>query len=179
MSVNDDLPWIPDVLALLRRAVDVDVPVLGHCLGSQLMSRALGGTVAPNPVKEIGWGRVEIAENGIAQHWFGDLRGFEAFHWHGETFSLPAGATLLASSEYCANQVAALGPHLAMQCHVEMTADLVRAWCRSARRDLDASQSSPGVQTVGEIEDRIEERLAALHAVADRLYDRWVERLCA
>ncbi len=56
MSVNDDLPWIPPVLALIRRAVAADIPVLGHCLGGQLMSKALGGSVGRNAVKEIGWG---------------------------------------------------------------------------------------------------------------------------
>jgi hypothetical protein len=60
-----------------------------------------------------------------------------------------------------------------------MTAELIRAWCRSAKRDLDASQSSPGVQTAEEMAERMDERLAALHTVADRLYDRWIERLAA
>jgi len=179
MSVNDDLPWIPQVLALVRGAVDAEVPVLGHCLGSQLMARALGGTVALNPVKEIGWGRVEVADSDVARQWFGDLRDFESFHWHGETFTVPSGATRLASSAHCANQAFALGPHLAMQCHVEMTEELIRAWCRSAKQDLDASQSSPGVQTADEMTERIDERLVALHMVADRLYDRWIERLAA
>jgi len=179
MSVNDDLPWIPEVLALVRGAVAAEVPVLGHCLGSQLMARALGGTVALNPVKEIGWGRVEVAGNDAARQWFGGLREFESFHWHGETFTIPSGATRLASSTHCANQVFSLGPHLAMQCHVEMTEELIRAWCRSAKQDLDASQSSPGVQTAEEMLERIDERLTALHSVADRLYDRWIERLAA
>jgi hypothetical protein len=58
-----------------------------------------------------------------------------------------------------------------------MTAELIRAWCLSAKRDLDASQSSPAVQTAAEMEERIDERLVALHEVADRLYDRWIERL--
>lgn len=179
MSANDDLMWIPDVLGLVRHAIGADVPVLGHCLGSQLMARALGGTVSPNSVKEIGWGHVGVADNDAARHWFGDLREFESFHWHGETFTIPPGATRLASSAHCANQAFSLGPHLAMQCHVEMTAELIRAWCRSAKRDLDASQSSPGVQSADEMEERMDERLAALHEVADRLYDRWTERLAS
>jgi len=177
MSVNDDLPWIPPVLALLRRAADAKVPLLGHCLGSQLMARALGGTVAPNPVKEIGWGHVDVADNDVAREWFGDRRGFEGFHWHGETFTIPAGATRLASSAHCANQLFAVGRHLAMQCHVEMTADLIRSWYRANETEIAASRSSPGVQTGAEMEERMETRLAALHEVADHLYDRWAERL--
>ena len=71
MSVNDELPWIPPVLELIRQAVARDVPVLGHCLGGQLMSKALGGTVSRAPVKEIGWGEVHVAHDAVAQAWFG------------------------------------------------------------------------------------------------------------
>lgn len=67
MSVNDDLPWIPHALALIARAIDEEVPVLGHCLGGQLMARALGGSVGPNPVKEIGWGRVRVEDSEVAR----------------------------------------------------------------------------------------------------------------
>ena len=95
MSVNDDLPWIAPTLALIRQAVVNDIPVLGHCLGAQLMSKALGGKVSRSLVKEIGWGEVSVADNPSAHKWFGELSKFEAFHWHGETFTLPAGATCL------------------------------------------------------------------------------------
>ena len=67
MSVNDDLPWIAPVLALIRQAVANNIPVLGHCLGGQLMSKALGGVVARSPVKEIGWGEVRVADNDTAR----------------------------------------------------------------------------------------------------------------
>jgi GMP synthase-like glutamine amidotransferase len=177
MSVNDDLPWIPDVLALVRGAVAADVPVLGHCLGSQLMARALGGVVSHNPVKEIGWGDVEVVDSEIARHWFGDLRGFESFHWHGETFTIPPGATRLAASAHCANQAFALGRHFAMQCHVEMTPALIADWVRSGAAEIAQSQDSPGVQAPEEIERDVARRTAALHTVADRIYDRWTEGL--
>ena len=91
MSVNDDLPWIPPVLDLIRAAVQDDIPVIGHCLGGQLMAKALGGVVGKNPIKEIGWGRVAAVAPDAA-HWLGDTTGFDAFHWHGETFSIPEGA---------------------------------------------------------------------------------------
>ena len=71
MSVNDQLAWIPPVLDLIRQAVARDVPVLGHCLGGQLISKALGGTVSRTPIKEIGWGRVHVAAAAVAQTWFG------------------------------------------------------------------------------------------------------------
>ncbi|MCX8018557.1 MAG: type 1 glutamine amidotransferase, partial [Rhodocyclaceae bacterium] len=115
MSVNDDLAWIPPVLALIRAAVAADIPVIGHCLGGQLMSKALGGVVTKNPVKEIGWGRVETVDPAAAD-WLGPICEFEAFHWHGETFSLPAGATRILKSAHCENQAFVMGPHLGLQC---------------------------------------------------------------
>lgn len=172
MSVNDDLPWISPVLSLIRTAVAADVPVIGHCLGGQLMSKALGGVVTRNPVKEIGWGEVRIEASDAARAWFGDIDAFRSFHWHGETFSLPAGAVRLGSSPYCANQVFVMGKHLAMQCHVEMTPALIRSWCRDWAKEL-VERAGPSIQTPDEMEVDIEARITNLHRVADRLYDRW------
>jgi GMP synthase-like glutamine amidotransferase len=128
MSANVELPWIAPLLELLRNAVRQDVPVIGHCLGGQLMSRAFGGAVRANAVREIGWGEVQVADNGVAREWLGAVQAFESFHWHGETFSIPPGATRVLHGPHCANQAFALGRHFGMQCHVEMTAELVRTW---------------------------------------------------
>jgi len=177
MSVNDDLPWIPSVLKLIQAAVGQQVPVLGHCLGGQLMAKALGGTVSRNPVKEIGWGHCDVTDHPVAHEWFGDLRAFESFHWHGETFTLPAGAQHLLSSRYCVNQAFALGPHLGMQCHVEMTEDLVRTWCRAGAKELEESRESPGVQSPEVIQSELAPKVSALNRIAGRLYDRWVSAL--
>lgn len=179
MSVNDDLPWIPQVLALIRDAVARDVPVLGHCLGGQLMAKALGAPVTRNPVKEIGWGAVEVLDQPEARRWLGgDLRSFLSFHWHGETFAIPEGATRLMQSPWCTNQAYALGKHFGMQCHVEMTTELIRTWCRDWEKEVEALAGRvPSVQTPAEMEAGIEDKVRALNAVADRIYDRWVEGL--
>lgn len=178
MSVNDDLPWIAPVLALIRRAVAAEVPVLGHCLGGQLMAKALGGMVSRNPVKEIGWGEVRVLENEAARDWLGSkIRSFVSFHWHGETFAIPEGARAILESDHCPNQAFALGKHLGMQCHVEMTTDLVRSWCRAGAREIERSRQSPGVQPAATILQELEIRLAGLHAVAEILYTRWVRGL--
>jgi len=173
MSVNDDRPWIPPVLQLIRKARDADIPVLGHCLGSQLMAKALGGEVTRNAVKEIGWGKVEAVDESLMHEWFG-RKEFDSFHWHGETFSIPAGARRIAASAHCANQAFVLGPHLAMQCHVEMTVELISAWCKSGAREIERNlEKSPAVQPADEIQRDLEARLAGLHRVADHIYDRW------
>lgn len=177
MSVNDDLPWITPVLALIRGAVDADIPVLGHCLGGQLMSKALGGRVGRNPVKEIGWGRLEVADNAEARQWFGEVPAFEGFHWHGETFSLPEGAVGVLSSAHCANQAFALGKHLAFQCHIEMTDAMVREWCAIGCDEIAAASMSPGVQSPAQIFMGMEARVRALNAVAEGVYARWIAGL--
>lgn len=177
MSVNDDLPWIARELELIRQAVGRDIPVLGHCLGGQLMSKALGGVVVRNPVKEIGWGELTLSPNGVAHAWLGELRSFDAFHWHGETFSLPAAAVRLLSGRHCANQAFAMGKHLGLQCHVEMTAEMIRDWCEHGAGELAASASSPGVQSAETIQAQIDDKLPQLHAVARQLYSQWLRGL--
>jgi GMP synthase-like glutamine amidotransferase len=177
MSVNDDLPWLDPALRLVREAFGADVRVLGHCLGAQLLAKALGGVVTRNAVKEIGWGRVDVLEDGLAREWIGE-KSISVFHWHGETFSIPPGATRIASSAYCDNQGFVLGRHLGLQCHVEMTRELIAAWCKSGAREIERNlKTSPAVQPVGEIQRDLDRRLAELHRVADRIYDRWIAGL--
>ena len=177
MSVNDDLPWIPEVLRLIRHCVAQDVPVIGHCLGGQLLSKALGGEVGPNPVKEIGWGEVKALPGSGAGDW-GPAERFLSFHWHGETFSIPQGAERIWSSIHCANQAFVVGPHLGMQCHIEMTEDLIEDWCRTGREEIEGSiGDSPAVQNAEAIRETLFDRLEALHAVAERVYDRWTRAL--
>ncbi|MBK6676256.1 MAG: type 1 glutamine amidotransferase [Rhodocyclaceae bacterium] len=174
MSVNDDLPWLPPTFALIRQAVERGIPVIGHCLGGQLISKALGGTIARNPVKELGWGKVSRDDTPIAA-WLGDLDEFEAFHWHGETFTIPPGATRLLKSEFCANQAFVMGPHLGLQCHVEMTEAMIRLWNRQWADENAAP--GPSVQRPEEMYERIGERIAAMRRAADQLYGRWIAGL--
>ena len=173
MSVNDDLPWIPRTLDLIRAADRQGTPVIGHCLGGQLMARAFGGTVKRNPVKEIGWGLVATTEE--TPDWLDRAARFEAFHWHGETFSLPPNARRILASAHCANQAFVRGPHLGLQCHVEMTETMIVAWCRQWA--AEGAPPSASVQTPEQMQEGIQARLAAMRVVADRLYGRWIEGL--
>ena len=177
MSANDDLAWIGPLIEFLRSAVRHDVPMIGHCLGGQLMSKALGGTVKVNAVREIGWGEVRVADNGVAREWLGDLQAFETFQWHGETFSIPPGGTRILEGEHCANQAFALGKHLGMQCHVEMTPELIQTWIASGADELAEHRKSPAVQQPADMRRDLEPRLDRLHQVADKLYDRWSANL--
>ena len=177
MSVNDDLPWILPLLQLIRAAVQQDIPVLGHCLGGQLIAKALGASVTANPIKEIGWGEVSVVDSPVARAWFDVAPStFLSFHWHGETFSIPAGATRILESPYCTNQAYAMGKHLGMQCHVEMTREMIETWCAVGQDEIAAAHS-PAVQTSEQMALEMETKLTALNAIAAQLYSRWIQGL--
>ncbi len=134
MSVNDEPqhPWLKEEKRFIREAVRRGTPFVGICLGAQLLASAFGARVYPNREREIGWFPVASAPSGD------DVFRFPAsesvFHWHGETFDLPDGATRLAVSAACANQAFQIGPRaLGLQFHLETTpasaADLI-GMCR-------------------------------------------------
>jgi GMP synthase-like glutamine amidotransferase len=182
VSVNDPLPWIEQSLRLIREAVARDVPVIGHCLGGQLMSKALGGQVTKNPVKEIGWGTARVDPGEETKRWFAsaiDDSGLTTvFQWHGETFSIPPGATRLLTSPFCPDQMFVLGPHLGMQCHVEMTEAMIRTWNKGWGNETRGINPLPGsVQTPNEIRRQTPDRLPALRRLADQLYSVWISNL--
>lgn len=176
MSVNDPLPWIDQVCALIRDAAARGIPLIGHCLGGQLMSKALGGQVTRNPVKEIGWGEAQAESNDLAGAWLGDhaKRPATVFQWHGETFSLPPGATRILGNGYCANQMFVLGPHLGMQCHVEMTPEMIETWCGQWPEEAAAVAHQPSVQAAAQMVGEIPARLPTMRQLADRLYAAWI-----
>ena len=178
MSVNDPLPWIQDELSLVRKALDADIPVLGHCLGGQVIARALGAEITRNRVKEFGWHSIKCDRDGDADHWLSDLPDeFDAFHWHGETFDLPQGAHHLFSNQWCEQQGFSYGNSLALQCHVEMTDELIGEWVtRAAPGELNGEPSSPSGNT---ILMQTPKKLAEMQKQADRLYTRWLKGLNA
>jgi GMP synthase-like glutamine amidotransferase len=176
MSVNDALPWIDQELELIRQAHAQGMPVLGHCLGGQLISKALGGIVNANPVREIGWHTVRKLHNETTESWLGELPSqMELFHWHGETFSVPDHAEVILESDHCARQAFASGNTLALQCHVEMTAPMVREWASLYRHELD--DLSPAVQSAETIMENLAGKITGAQQVADRLYLRWLRPL--
>lgn len=177
MSVNDDLPWIASILALIREAKANDIPVLGHCLGGQLMSKALGAKITKNPIKEIGWGAVDVSQNEAAKFWFDNIETFNAFHWHGETFALPEGACHLLSSPYCQNQAWSIGKHLAFQTHIEMIPEMVKKWCEEGHDELRESASSVAVQQAGVMQENLVVHCFFLNKVAKQVYTQWVKGL--
>ncbi|HTB11169.1 MAG TPA: type 1 glutamine amidotransferase [Bryobacteraceae bacterium] len=131
MSANDDLPGLRDELGRIEKALHDDLPMLGICLGSQLIARALGARVYRNRELEIGWEAVWFTEAARDDALFGGMASPETFfHWHGETFDLPAGAEWLAYSEKCKHQAYRYGSHVyGIQFHPEITAEMIADWC--------------------------------------------------
>ena len=173
MSANDDIPWLKQEITLIREGITQGIPILGHCLGGQLITVALGGKVISNPVPEVGWHRCHRQLNSAAADWLGDVEDpFIMFHWHLETFSVPVGAQLLFSSEHCQHQAYSYGNNvLAIQGHVEMTESLLVSWLTQWRSYL--SEQSDSEQTDDEIRQHLVANVAALNQVAERLYCRW------
>ncbi|HBG18923.1 MAG TPA: amidotransferase [Desulfobulbaceae bacterium] len=150
MSVNDegDYPWLPAEKHFIAEAIRAGVPVLGICLGAQLIAAAMGGRVYPNKAKEIGWLPVHrVSEESADVFRFPDTA--TVFHWHGETFDLPPGAIRLASSEACANQAFQLGKSvIGLQFHLETTPVSAKSLTDNCRHEL---VPSPFIQSEGTI----------------------------
>jgi GMP synthase-like glutamine amidotransferase len=176
MSVNDDLDWITRELQLIRRAVDANLPVLGHCLGGQLIARALGAKVTANSSKEIGW--YDVEQTGSPNPgWFEHAPAqFEVFHWHGETFAIPKQAERILGNANCRNQAFAMNTNvLAMQCHIEMTETMVRTWVARFGEQLGTGEA--GVQAAEDILENLPLRIEKLNKIAESVYRKWIQTL--
>ena len=177
MGANDDLPSLRDVERLILQSMADGVPVLGHCLGGQLMARALGATVSPSPKPEIGWQPLTVLDTPAAQAWFGEPGEHHVYQWHYDAFAVPDGAELLATGVACPNQAFAIGPHLAMQFHVEIDAEKHERWALDADAQRLAARGLPTVQGAAAMREQAKARLAAQRVLADRIYERWASAL--
>jgi GMP synthase-like glutamine amidotransferase len=130
MSVHDDLAWLAEERALLRRAVEAGLPVLGVCLGAQQLAAALGAPVLEGPAPEYGVGEVHLTTAAISDPVLGPApTPLPCVHWHGDTFGLPEGAVRLAGNAAYENQAFRFGDRAyGLQFHVEVTASLVAHW---------------------------------------------------
>lgn len=176
MSANDPLPSLRRAEALILHAMARGRPVIGHCLGGQLMARALGAAVRRSPAPEIGWQSLSVADNSRAAEWFGRAGTWRVFHWHEDAFDLPPGAVELARSAACPHQAFAIGPHLAMQFHVEVDAEKLWRWTEvDSSRHLDALRRHAATVHSGRaMREAMARCLPVQQALADRIYARWL-----
>jgi GMP synthase-like glutamine amidotransferase len=176
MSANDDLPFLRTAESLIDQAMRNGVPVLGHCLGGQLMARSLGARVAVSPAPEVGWHRMQRIDTALSGAWLGQEMTHDVFHWHYEAFDLPTGSQRLAASEHCPNQAFAVGPHLGLQFHVEVDAAKVELWL--THHDAQYEQSQLEFDTIhrpARIRADTVRYLGEQQRLADRIYGRWAE----
>jgi GMP synthase-like glutamine amidotransferase len=169
MSVNDPLPWLREEERYVTRAISSGVPVLGVCLGAQLLARCLGAQVSPMARKEIGWYPIRLREPAMADPLFHGLQPEEiVFHWHGESFSLPAGAEWLAESELCGRQAFRHGSNLyGLQFHPEVTPEIIRMWCREDANCGDLREAEAPIDP--------QAHAARMKEIAEHLFGRWCD----
>lgn len=179
MAATDELPWIARELALIRQAAALELPVAGHCLGSQMVALALGGRVERSPRPEIGWNRIETADDAVSRAWWGDDAGRSllAFQWHHDRFTPPDGAHRIAHAATCESQAWVLdGRHLMLQSHLEMTPALVElSLARNGRQlEREVEAGNPAVTSMEETRRDLPQRTAAMTRAMRHLYSRWV-----
>ena len=166
---HDRYPWLVREKQFIAEAIGRNKPVLGICLGAQLVADVLGGRVAPNPRKEIGWFCVSLTDAAGRLPLFQALpRQFFPFHWHGDTFSIPPGAVHAAQSEACANQAFQYGDRvIGLQFHLDYSGESIRRMIGSCGDELVEAphiQRSPEVLTDAA-------RVANLRGLLDRFLD--------
>jgi len=171
-SVNTGYAWIEEEIALIRLAVQASVPVMGLCFGGQLISKALGGTIRQAPGMQVGWYRIEVAQEAAALKGAMLPSSFEAFEWHEDTFSIPPGGIPLFYGDCIKNQGFVHGQCLALQFHPEITQSKIQD-CLTHYAD-GLNTSSACVQSTEKMLEGLTDRLKQLHAVAGTLFGWWL-----
>ena len=167
---EDVYPYLAAEKDFIRERLDAGGAVLGICLGSQLIARALGARVFPNRVKEVGWAPVELTDAG-RRSCLRHLEGTAVLHWHGDTFDLPEGAVPLAGTPGCANQAFSRGEKvLALQFHVEAVGRALESWFVGHAADI---AHTPGVN-VPELRTQTAQSTPALSEKAPLLLTEWL-----
>jgi len=177
MSVNDPISWLDDEIALIKAAMASDIPVMGICLGSQLMAKAMGSRVYPGPCMELGWWPVNsLPTNKRDSGWTKTLpETLMAFHWHGETFDLPSGASAIFGNDLYSNQGFVIGPHLALQFHLEMEADVIKEWLDRYPEDL--AKRCDQTHDKDMILEMTTQYITQLQGYAEHLLNHWLANI--
>lgn len=169
-------PWMVNEVLNIRKALDARLPILGICLGSQLLAKAAGAQVFRGAQPEVGWAPVELTEAGTRTPIFKDIpKRFTAFHWHGDTFTLPSGSQRLAQSDLYRNQAFRLDDKAyGLQFHLEVTREMAKDWMQKYARELT---HQGGVIQPERITDHLEDNITSLHSIAEKVFGAFAESL--
>ncbi len=135
-SANDNFSYLQEEQRLIKKTVDNDIPLLGICLGSQLIAKTFGGKVYPGPQKEIGFYH-DLRIDNDSKLFSGFTNPFTVFHWHGDTFDLPKNATRLAYSKNYLNQAFQIGSAVGLQFHIEVNEEMINLWLDKTQEKLE------------------------------------------
>jgi len=165
---EDKYPFLADENAFIAKVLEQDIPFLGICLGSQLLAKAAGAKVMKAPIKEIGWRMVDQTKDGARDPLFeGLMDQLIVFHWHEDTFQLPAGATLLSTSTVVRHQAFKAGQYAyGLQYHVEVTEEIIESWIKEYFKIDDINRSVEGKQ----IMDQYKKLKQQFHAQSQVIY---------
>ena len=176
MSVNDGYSWIRDEVKLIGKAVAEKLPIMGHCLGAQLISKALGSSIQTMPKNEIGWHPIKAIDNAVSKEWLADIPDqLELLFWHHDEFSMPTKANPIFASAYCKNQAFVQGNIVATIAHIEVTVSMLQHWLTRYGHDIKPNGSS--VQTIAAIKKDIGCKVEKMHQLTDRFYHKWLRFL--
>ena len=174
---DDRHPWLAGEKSYLREAVEQDVPVWGVCLGAQLLAAALGARVYRGPEAEVGLLPVELTEAAAGDPVFGDAAArIPTLQWHGDTFDLPDGATLLAHSPAYENQAFRVGRSYGLQFHVEVTPELAALW-GEVPAYAESLEAILGPGALDRLVSEVAANADATLPLARRLFGRWLEHV--
>ena len=172
----DDYPFLQTEIDILKKRIEADLPTIGICLGSQLMAAALGSTVYKGDKgKEVGWQNLTVTEDGkgtstemlCAPH-------TNMFHWHGDTFDLPEGATLLASTDQYENQIFSHGKALGLQCHPEVQEHQLQEWFVMFQGDVTGDNP---LIPVHDLRKQTSEHIETLNKQARLFFNTWLDEV--
>ncbi len=171
----DRFPHLRTEIEVVQDALDRDIPVLGICLGAQLIARALGAPVGPAVQKEIGWYDVSVSAPGRSDPLLSTFGATERiFQWHGDTFDIPHGAEHLASSDLCPNQAFRYGDKVyGLQFHLEVDAPLIDRWLSIPTHQAEI-ESLEGAVDPDEIRSETHTRIDDACALSDRTFGQWI-----
>ncbi len=150
---EDVYPFLKDEENFIRKVIIEEIPLLGICLGAQMIAKTCGASITKAPEREIGWYQVKLTDEGQKDMLFRGLsKNFPVFQWHEDTFEIPLSGTLVAQSRKCRNQAFRVGNNVyGLQFHIEVTEDMIKSWMEGSEWNNDTSRIVDNTRKIKEV----------------------------